>query len=372
MPRSLSPSFALRLGATLALACAAAQLCLWLRTPLPWMIGPLVAVSLLSIAGAPVVSAMPLRNAAQWTIGTSLGLYFTPAVVALVATLWWAVGLTILWAIGLGLLSGAWLYRLHAGPVAAAGGDLRALRATTFFAASAGGASEMTVLAERAHARTDLVAASHSLRVLVVAVLVPFCLQAAGVHGSDALPPSTREIHGPGLAALLALTGAGALLMRRWRQPNPWFLGALTVAMGLTFSGIALSAVPQAASNAAQLVIGASLGVRFKPSFIRLAPRWMATVAASTLLVTAACAAFGMGLARLAGLHWGTLVLATSPGGMSEMSITAKMLQLGVPVVTAFQVCRLSAVLVVMEPLYRRLYGAAAPDVPAGLGGDPD
>jgi uncharacterized membrane protein AbrB (regulator of aidB expression) len=35
------------------------------------------------------------------------------------------------------------------------------------------------------------------------------------------------------------------------------------------------------------------------------------------------------------------------------MAITAKVLQLGVPVVTAFQVCRLVAVLVLVEPLYR-------------------
>jgi len=49
-----------------------------------------------------------------------------------------------------------------------------------------------------------------------------------------------------------------------------------------------------------------------------------------------------------------TLMLATSPGGITEMAITAKVLQLGAPVVTAFQVCRLVAVLVLAEPLYRR------------------
>jgi hypothetical protein len=47
------------------------------------------------------------------------------------------------------------------------------------------------------------------------------------------------------------------------------------------------------------------------------------------------------------------MVLGTSPGGIAEMAITAKVLQLGVPVVTAFQVCRLVAVLVLVEPLYR-------------------
>jgi uncharacterized membrane protein AbrB (regulator of aidB expression) len=35
------------------------------------------------------------------------------------------------------------------------------------------------------------------------------------------------------------------------------------------------------------------------------------------------------------------------------MAITAKVLQLGVPVVTAFQVCRLIAVLLLVAPLFR-------------------
>ena len=46
-------------------------------------------------------------------------------------------------------------------------------------------------------------------------------------------------------------------------------------------------------------------------------------------------------------------MLATSPGGITEMAITAKVLQLGAAVVTAFQVCRLVAVLLLAQPLYR-------------------
>lgn len=46
-------------------------------------------------------------------------------------------------------------------------------------------------------------------------------------------------------------------------------------------------------------------------------------------------------------------MLATAPGGIRfRMVITAQVLQLGVAVVTAFQVCRLVAVLA--EPIYRR------------------
>ena len=64
-------------------------------------------------------------------------------------------------------------------------------------------------------------------------------------------------------------------------------------------------------------------------------------------------------LARLTGLHPVTMLLGTSPGGIAEMAITAKVLQLGAPVVTAFQVCRLVAVLVLAEPVYRWRFAQA-------------
>ena len=140
--------------------------------------------------------------------------------------------------------------------------------------------------------------------------------------------------------------------MRRLGRANPWFMGALLVAMGLTMAGVSLSALPTWLSNLAQLVIGVSLGVRFTSEFIHTAPRWLGSVAVGTLGMVVACAGFAWLLSWGTGLHWATMVLSTSPGGIAEMAITAKVLQLGVPVVTAFQVSRLIAVLVLVEPLY--------------------
>jgi uncharacterized protein len=76
-------------------------------------------------------------------------------------------------------------------------------------------------------------------------------------------------------------------------------------------------------------------------------------VAMGTVAMLVLCAGVAGLLSLGTGLHVATLVLGTSPGGIAEMAITAKVLQLGVPVVTAFQVCRLVAVLVLVEPLYR-------------------
>ena len=346
----MSVSFFVRVAMTLLLALVAAAVCVWLKTPIPWMIGPLLAVSLASILGAPTRSWGPLRNAGQWTIGTALGLYFTTEVMALVLGLWWAIALGIVWALVLGVVFGRWLYRVNVRHFPNVPAPV--LRSTTNFAGAIGGASEMTLLAERVHARTDLVAASHSMRLVIVTLLIPFAMQFSGVQRLDVLPLSIRIVDGPGLLLLVALTGVGAVLMRRLGRANPWFMGALVVAMGLTLAGVTLSAIPQWLSNAAQLVIGVSLAVRFTPGFVHTAPRWLGSVALGTLGMVVLCAGFAWLLSLGTGLHVATMVLGTSPGGIAEMAITAKVLQLGVPVVTAFQVCRLLAVLVLVEPLY--------------------
>jgi membrane AbrB-like protein len=343
-----------RVALTLLLAWAAAGLCVMLRTPLPWMIGPLMATAAVSMLGRATASWTPLRNIGQWIIGAALGLYFTPQVVTLVAGLWWAMALNIVWALLLGLAFGAWLHWVHRRPGLLHMAGLS--RITTYFATPVGAASEMTLMAERHGARTDLVASAHSLRVLLVTLIIPFGFQWAGLHGLDTTLPGARVVHWPGLALLAVLTGAGCWAMLRLRRTNPWFIGALLVSLLLTAQGVTLSAIPQAMTNAAQLLIGISLGVRFTRGFVHLAPRWLGSVALATVAMIGLCAAFAWLMAQFTHLHWATLLLGTSPGGIAEMSITAKVLQLGVPIVTAFHVTRLAAVLLLAEPVYRWLY----------------
>lgn len=77
-----------------------------------------------------------------------------------------------------------------------------------------------------------------------------------------------------GLALLAAAAFTGSLALKAFDRANPWFLGALVVSMGFTIAGIHLSAIPVWMSNAAQLLIGVSLGTRFTSQFLHTAPRW--------------------------------------------------------------------------------------------------
>ncbi|NOL48809.1 AbrB family transcriptional regulator [Pelistega europaea] len=50
-----------------------------------------------------------------------------------------------------------------------------------------------------------------------------------------------------------------------------------------------------------------------------------------------------------------TLILGLSPGGIAEMTITAKVLMLGVPIMAAFHVSRMIFILLLAQPCYKWL-----------------
>jgi hypothetical protein len=52
------------------------------------------------------------------------------------------------------------------------------------------------------------------------------------------------------------------------------------------------------------------------------------------------------------------VLLGKSPGGIAEMCLTAKVLELGVPLVTAFHIVRYVIVLLLTGPIYQRFIGA--------------
>jgi membrane AbrB-like protein len=341
-----------RVAATFAVGAAAGYVCTLLHTPIPWMLGPLFAVAALRLAGAPLEAPLSARYGGQWIIGTSLGLYFTPFVVRHVVDLWWLLLLGAAFAIALGYVTGVALARLA-----------RCDKTTGIFASVPGGASEMTILGERFGGRMDRIAAAQSLRILIVVAIVPGAITAAGVHGSDAYVQGAKTFDTWGFVLLMVLTFAGGLVFQRIRAPNAFVLGALAVAIPLTALSVDLSMMPSLVSNAGQCMLGCALASRFQPDFLRGAHRFVVAVAVTVLLSIALSAAFAMAMAWLSGQSLPSLVLGTAPGGMAEMSITAKVLQLGVPLVTAFHVMRIVVLLLltpVVFPRARTWYRARA------------
>lgn len=326
----------------LVLCALAAAAFSWLKIPLPWMTGPLLAMAVCNFAGAELRSPPGARALGQIVIGTALGLYFTPVVGREVTEHWWLLVLAAAVAIFLGVLGGWVLSR-------ASGVDAR----TAFFASVPGGAAEMAILGERFHARVDRIALAQSLRVLIVVIAVPYALTYSGAHGAETYVSVALPLRYEGLAGLLALGAAAAWLLHRMRMPNAFFFGPLAATIALTVNDVQLSALPGTLTNPAQMLLGCALGARFERRSLESAPRYVSAVLASVFVAMLVSAGFGWAIGVLAGVSVPSMILAMAPGGIAEMCITAKVLQLGVPLVTAAHVLRVLVLIVTTGPVFR-------------------
>jgi uncharacterized protein len=313
----------------------------WIGIPLPWTLGPLIVIASLRLLSIPVNSASPLRNFGQWVIGLTLGLYFTPQVIAVVSSHWFAMIAGLFLAL---LLAVYGTYLLHkTGQV-----DLK----TAWFSSAIGGANEMAVLAERYGVRPDLVASAHTVRVIIVVLAVPFACQLFQASGVDSSVLELKEINIFGLLVIALLTFGGGVVAHFLKIPNAWVLGPMFVAMLFTMNEIHFSRVPVELTLIAQLCIGWSLGDRFRPGFFNKAPRFLMCVVIYSATALALAFGYAVLLSMLTDLPLSSLAVSVAPGGIAEMSITAKVLQLGVPLVTAFQVSRMVGVVLLTGPLY--------------------
>jgi len=331
-----------RILPALLLATLAGGLAQQLRVPLPWMIGPLFAIAILRMAGAHFEGPSGGRQLGQWAIGTALGLYFTPEVLGQLSRNGPAIVLMAASAVAIGLL-GALLLRRWT--------DISP--ATAFFAALPGGASEMVVLAERQGGAVDRVAAAHALRVVLVVSIVPFALVHWSHGGDEIFRPLATAVDWQRLPILLAASLTGVILFLALRVANAWVLGPLACVGGLTALGQPLSGLPPELVNGGQLLLGVALGSRFSPSFFRAAPRFLGISALTTGLALLLSGLFVSLLAYFIALPLPSLALAASPGGMAEMSVTAKVMHLSVPLVTATHVLRVVLLTVCAPPLCR-------------------
>lgn len=317
----------------LAVGLPAGYLFYRLQTPIPWMIGPMIAVATLNLMGVRMHSPPFARQMGQVVLGSAVSLYFTPPVVAalaanLPAILAATVAVFVVAAIGALTLSRA------------SGVDGK----STFFASVPGGAMAMAVLAERYGATIAPVAVAHSLRVSIVVIVVPFALTYGGIPLEAAAYRPQVPLN---LAILVPWLAFGCLLgevSERLHFHNGYLLMPIFFGAALTVSGIELSAVPHPMTDFAQLMFGLVLGARYERAFFARYKLFIPFALLNSFFILIASVAAGVALAWLFGLPVATMIIATAPGGLAEMTITAQALKISVPLVVAFHLFRVVVV----------------------------
>lgn len=332
LPRASRPrSHVLRLFLLLALAAAAAEGASLVGMPLAWMIGPMLVASVFAVRGWSVRIPRRTRICGQTIVAAAVGLQLTVEGVLAVSDLVPEMLAIALGSAALAIGLAPMMIRLT-----------RFDRATCFFACVPCGPIEMAQLAERGGGNGPLVGLVQSLRIALVVLIVPVSLQLAGVPVHDVLAErkDLLAVNWATLPALGLCMLAGPLALRAG-MVSPFFLGPLAVASLFALGVDYPVAFPRALIFAGQFMLGISLGLSFDRDLLRGAPRFVLASALATLISISGCSLLAWAIAAIDGLPLATLVLAAAPGSVTEMSLTAQAMGLGVALVTTFHIVRL-------------------------------
>lgn len=326
----------------LAVAIAGGYVAHLLHVPLAWMIGAMVAVAAVAFSGREVMAVALARPVAMLVLGTALGQTYTPPVLHALAG-----SLPALIVAGLGsILAGAASSRMTA---RIAGIDTK----TAYYASVPGGIILMVMLAARAGLSVPTVTLIQTLRMVLVVLIFPPLLVAFVEPGVDVFSLVPVPVVLPVLPVLFAATTVGAFLLRRLGIANAWMFGPVCVSLVLALLGRPLSGVPGPLIDTAQLLMGWSLGVRMNRELLLRSRHLAVASIAATGLLALLCLLVALAVAFAFRLPVAATILGTAPGGLPEMAITAKVLNLGVPLVLGFHLVRIFLCNLFVEPLYR-------------------
>ncbi len=345
IPWSLTAPLAM--AGTLAAGAAGGAAARYAHLPLPWLLGPLVVVMVLSLAGAPVRLIRWGRPLGTLVVGASTGLQFTAAVVGKLVTL-------LPMIIGAALLS----------TMVAAGGGLLYMRltgvdrVTAFFATVPGGVVETLNVAPQYGGHVEPIMVAQTARVALIVVFAPFLVISFAGAGLQNPLQGVPVVPWLPLIAVLAISWVVAALLARTRSPNAWLMAPLILAAGVSNLGWLDGRMPDLLIIAAQVVIGTALGAQFRPEFLTRLFRLLAASCLVVLFAAGSMALFAAAIAWLFGYPVPTMVLAMAPAGIAEMVLTGKVLGLDSTMIAGFQLMRIIIVLIWCRTaliLFRRL-----------------
>ena len=310
---------ALRFAAALALGAIGGALFAWMRAPLPWVLGSMVACAIGSVAGLPVRASSATRRPMAAILGVVLGSSFRPDLIEQARG--WIVPLALLPVF---LATAALLCVTYFRRVA------KFDPATAYFAGMPGGIAEMVLMGSERGADDRTIGLIHGARIFLVVLVLPFLIR---LFHPPATLTSVAPVAGVDADWTLLLWGGGCIVVglvigRALRLPAWHLIGPLAVSAAIHMTGVSDFRIPGWAIAAAQVGLGATIGCRFAGLDLRTLVRTLVLAAGSTAILLALTIAWALAIGRLTGIDPALLTLAYSPGGVAEMSMVALSLSL--------------------------------------------
>jgi len=310
----------------------------FLGAPLAWMLGAMAATTCLALVGAKTEIYPSAVSIMVALLGVLMGSAFTPDIVKQ-ATGWLPSVLLMVTVMSAFAAGGYMIFRRLGGydPV------------TAYFAAVPGGFTEMTLMGTDLGGDAKTIALAHATRILIVVSVIPFYFR--GILGLEipTLPSNLVNIASFPIADGLILLGSAVigLYAARWMKlPAPAFLGPMALSALAHATGWTTNAPPLELIAIAQVVVGASIGSRFAGQTWKSARKTIRLASVTTVLMIIAASIIGFGVAETLGQPTEALVLALSPGGLTEMALIALTLGVNTAYVSTIHILRILFVLI--------------------------
>jgi uncharacterized protein len=332
----------------LLIGSAGATAFAFLKLPLAWMLGAMVATTAASMAGLDIRMPYGFRTVMVTVLGVMLGSTFTPDLIDRVGH--WAVSITGLLVYGVVAAGMVMVYLRRVARY-----DL----VTAYLASSPGGLNPMVILARELGGDERVVALTHAARILLVVMTIPFMYRLFGDYeAAPGILPRGLGVFDLPLHEWAILGGCAVVgpLVATWiRLPAASLMGALLLSAAVHLAGWSQSAPPSVLVAAAQVVLGTSVGCRFAGATVGEVVRIVRVSIGSTVILLGMAILTGVMLQDLTGAPWFVLLLAYSPGGLAEMSMVALGIGQDVAFVATHHLFRIGFVVLLAPFVFRLL-----------------
>jgi uncharacterized protein len=314
------------------------------RFPAGWLAGSMVFAAVAALAGRPIHVPSPLARACSIALGITIGGVVTPATLHGMIT-WPLSGAMVLVSVAAATLATVtYLMRVH-------GWNML----TAVFAGTPGGLAQVMALAAEEGRDCDIrgVAIVQTLRVVILAVVVPATLSLSGLTGTVGLLTSRVPVgEAPvAFAILIGIASAVALGLLRLGFPGGLMFGPLVVSAVLHGGAFVNVTMPFWLATAAMVGLGTVSGGRFSGMPFRLLLGYLGAALGAFAVSLVVSAAVGIAVTLMTPLPVSDLIVAYAPGAVDAMMILALALRLDPVFVGAHHLMRVLAVSLVLPIL---------------------
>ena len=306
--------------------------------PLAWMIGPMIAASLMALSGFQVLMPRIALSSILIILGLHIGNYIDQNLLNQMINWIWTTVIMLLYIIVSILVVSKYLQKFS---------DYN--EKTSIFSAAPGALGPLMILAEYEKSDLSQVATAHLIRLIIIITLFPFII--VSLYPAEALELEKFDYMSQNHWNLVLLIIASLFFIYffdKAKVPAALLSGTLVASGILQIFDIASYKLPDASINFCLLILGASVGCRFaNKTFKEVANNSLHGLVATILLVL-----LGLAAAFIATFfvdnNFLTLILSFCPGGIYEVAVIAIAFDLEPDFVAFHHIIRLLMILFVV------------------------